>query len=97
VSLEHRGLRHSLSRPSLDHVARDQKRTELRLSDGLVVEGLIHLPPGTRPLDFLNRSTEAFIAVTNATVHLGERVEETAFLAINKAHIICVRDLAGGA
>ncbi len=97
MSLEHRGLRHSLSRPSLDHAARDQKRTVLRLSDGLVVEGLIHVPPGTRPLDFLNRSTEAFIAVTSATVHLGDQVEQVGFLAVNKAHIISVRDLAGGA
>jgi hypothetical protein len=31
------------------------------------------------------------------TVQLGERVEEAGFLAINKAHIICVRDLASEA
>jgi ribonucleotide monophosphatase NagD (HAD superfamily) len=96
MSLEQRGLfRHSLSRQpqSLDHAERQQKRAVLQLSDGLVVEGVIHLPPGTRPLDFLNRASETFIAVTNATITCDGRAEQAPFIAVNKAHVISVRDV----
>jgi hypothetical protein len=93
MSFEHRGLlRPSQSRPSLDRADREQKRAVLQLSDGLVIEGLIHIPPGTRPLDFFNRPTDSFIAVTNAVVYAGGQSERTPFIAVNKAHIISVRD-----
>ena len=96
MSFEQRGVsRPSPARPSLDHVDRQQKRAVLRLSDGLVVEGILHLPPGVRALDFLNRPTETFVALTEATLHVGGQTEQTPFLAVNKAHIVSVRDIYG--
>ena len=93
MSLEHRGLRQSLSSGRLDQAQRDLKRAIVRTSDGVEIRGIIHIPPGTRTLDFMNRPAESFIAVTSATISVSGRVEQAEFLAVNKAHITVLREL----
>ena len=67
---------------------RDLQDVSLWLIDGTQIEGVLHLAPGTRTLDFLNRQSEGFVAMTDAVLRQGERVEHIAFVAINKQHII---------
>ena len=95
MSLEHRSLRQSLGGAGsrLDQAQRDLKRAIVRTSDGVEIRGMIHIPPGTRTLDFMNRTGEAFSAVTSATIDMSGRVEQAEFLAVNKAHITVLREL----
>ena len=92
MSLEHRSLRQALGE-TLDQAQRDLKRAVVRTSDGVEIRGMIHIPPGTRTLDFMNRPGEAFIAVTGATIAVDGRVEQAEFLAVNKSHITVLREL----
>ena len=94
MSMEHRGgLRSSLGR-SCEQAQRDTKRAIVRTSDGVEIRGSIHIPPGTRTLDFMNRQTDSFIAVTGATILSGGRIEQTTFVAVNKAHITVLREVS---
>ena len=96
MSLEHRSLRQSLSTAGrgLDQAQREHKRAIVRTSDGVEIRGTVHIPPGTRTLDFMNRPNESFIAVTQATLVVSGRVEQAEFLAVNKAHITVLRELS---
>jgi hypothetical protein len=69
---------------------RDLKEVALVMLDGTEIRGVMHRTPGTRTLDFLNRQTEIFVAMTDATLTTGERHEKVSFVAINKAHIVRV-------
>jgi hypothetical protein len=77
----------------MDQLQRELKRAIVRTSDGVEIRGLIHIAPGTRTLDFMNRAGESFIAVTSATLSVNGRVEQADFLAVNKAHITVLREL----
>jgi hypothetical protein len=44
-------------------------------------------------MDLLNRETEAFLPVTGATLAHGGQVEQTPFIAVNKTHIVTLREL----
>jgi hypothetical protein len=92
MSIEHRSLRPSLG-GKLDHSQRELKRAIVRTSDVVEIRGMIHIPPGNRTLDFMNRPGEAFIAITNATIAMSGRVEQAEFLAVNKAHITVLREV----
>jgi hypothetical protein len=93
MSLEHRGLRQTLSGGRMDQAQRELKRAIVRTSDGVEIRGMIHLPPGTRTLDFMNRPAESFIAITSATIAISGRLEQADFLAVNKAHITVLREM----
>lgn len=57
------------------------------------IEGSLHKKPEVRLLDMLNKSTEAFLAVSNVRVYsidTGKLLFETEFLVINKSHIVHV-------
>jgi hypothetical protein len=94
MSLEHRGLRQALSGGRLDQAQRELKRAIVRTSDGVEIRGMIHIPPGTRTLDFMNRPAESFIAITSSSISISGRVEQADFLAVNKAHITVLREMA---
>jgi hypothetical protein len=64
----------------------------LRTIDGMEVRGSAHLPRGTRPIDFLNRDAEQFIAITDAVIYFGGQTDKTAFVAVNKNHIVSLRE-----
>ena len=66
----------------------------LMLSDGTEIRGVFHRTQGTRTLDYLNHQAEAFVAMTDAILYTGERTENVAFIAINKAHIVRVIEAA---
>jgi hypothetical protein len=57
-----------------------------------VVEGSVYLAPGQRVKDLLNSTAEGFVAVTGATVEWHHRPgpAQTAFIALNKQHIVWV-------
>jgi hypothetical protein len=74
--------------------ARALQEVALMLSDGTEVRGILHRTQGTRTLDYLNHQAEAFVAMTDATLFSGERTENVAFIAINKAHIVRVIEAA---
>jgi hypothetical protein len=56
------------------------------------VRGQAHLPRGTRPIDFLNREADSFIAVTNAVITVGGKTERADFVALNKRHVVSLRE-----
>jgi hypothetical protein len=62
----------------------------LVMVDGTEVRGMLHCAQGTRTLDFLNKQTEAFVAMTDATLYHGEDCEDVPFIALNKLHILRV-------
>jgi hypothetical protein len=73
---------------------RDLQEVILAMVDGTRIRGMLHRAPGTRTLDFLNRQSEGFVAMTEATVVHGESTEQVPFAAINKAHIVQVIEAA---
>jgi hypothetical protein len=75
----------------MDVVERHGAEVVLRMLDGMEVRGMAHLPRGTRPIDFLNREAEPFIAVTNAVISIGGKTERADFLALNKNHLVSLR------
>jgi hypothetical protein len=64
----------------------------MRMLDGMEVRGLTHLPPNMRPIDFLNREAEPFIAVTDAVISVGGKTERADFVALNKSHLVSLRE-----
>jgi hypothetical protein len=89
---DHYGLRERLVR-SPEQAPRETRRVLVRTSDGVEIEGLAHIPPGARTLDFLNCPAESFLAITGATIRVSDRVERSEFVAVNKAHITVLREL----
>jgi hypothetical protein len=88
VSLTERGL--GPRRP--DVLDRTATELLLRMLDGMEVRGHVHLPRNTRPIDFLNREAEPFIAVTNAVISVGGKTERAEFVALNKTHLLSLRE-----
>jgi hypothetical protein len=70
--------------------ARSLQEVALVMVDGTEVRGMLHRAQGTRTLDFLNKQSETFVAMTNATLSRGEEVQDVGFIALNKAHILRV-------
>jgi hypothetical protein len=66
----------------------------LFMTDGTEVRGMLHRAHGTRTLDFLNRGSESFVAMTDAVLTRGEHTEHVSFVAINKTHIARVIEAA---
>jgi hypothetical protein len=62
----------------------------LVMIDGTEVRGMLHCAQGTRTLDFLNKQSEAFVALTDVTLYRGDDAEEVPFIALNKTHILRV-------
>jgi uncharacterized protein DUF6812 len=69
---------------------RELQEVALVMIDGSEVRGMLHRAHGSRTLDFLNRQSETFVAMTDAVLYRGEEAEEISFIAINKAHILRV-------
>ena len=88
MSLTERGL--GPRRP--DVLERTATELVLRMLDGMEVRGQVHLPRNSRPIDFLNREAEPFIAVTNAVITINGKTERADFVALNKAHLLTLRE-----
>jgi ribonucleotide monophosphatase NagD (HAD superfamily) len=70
---------------------RELQEVALLMSDGTQVRGMLHRAHGSRTLDFLNRQSEGFVAMTNVELlHASGSTEKLSFIAINKAHIVRV-------
>jgi hypothetical protein len=69
---------------------RELQEVALQMVDGTEIRGMLHRAHGSRTLDYLNRQTEGFVAMTDATLFRGEQTEHVSFIAINKAHIMRV-------
>ena len=72
---------------------RELQEVALQMVDGTEIRGMLHRAHGSRTLDFLNRQTEGFVAMTDATLFRGdssESAEHVSFIAVNKAHIMRV-------
>ena len=67
---------------------RELQEVELVMVDGTEVRGVMHHAFGARTLDFLNKGSDAFVALTNVTVRRGEDVQKVPFIALNKAHMV---------
>jgi hypothetical protein len=74
---------------------RELQEVALTMIDGTEIRGMLHRAHGSRTLDFLNRQSEGFVAMTDALVFRGERAERVSFIAVNKAHVIRVVEAAG--
>ena len=84
MSLTERGL----GPRRLDVVEKHATELVLRMLDGMEVRGQAHLPPNVRPIDFLNRDAEPFIAITNALITVDGKSERVDFIALNKNHLV---------
>ena len=73
---------------------RELQEVSLIMVDGTEIRGMLHRAHGSRTLDFLNRQSEAFVAMTDAMVLRGESSEHVSFIAVNKAHIARVVEAA---
>lgn len=73
---------------------RELQEVALSLVDGTEIRGMLHRAHGSRTLDFLNRQSEGFVAMTDALVFQGERTERVLFIAVNKAHVVRVVEIA---
>ena len=69
---------------------RQLQEVVLVMTDGTEIHGVLHRAQGSRTLDFLNRQTESFVALTNVTLYRGDETEMLPFIAINKSHIMRV-------
>jgi uncharacterized protein DUF6812 len=67
---------------------RTLQEVTLTMIDGTEVRGMLHRAHGSRTLDFLNRQSEGFVALTGVTLYRGEETEMVPFLAVNKLHIL---------
>ena len=76
----------------LDVQERAARQLVVRTVDGMEITGEFHLPLGTRPIDFLNRESVPFIAMTDVSFTLGGRTEQVDFLAVNKSYIVSFRE-----
>jgi hypothetical protein len=54
---------------------RELQEVALVMIDGTEVRGMLHRAHGTRTLDFLNRQSEAFVAMTDALLHRNGETE----------------------
>jgi len=73
---------------------RELQEVALMMIDGSEIRGMLHRAQGSRTLDFLNRQSEGFVAMTDALIVHGDRTEHVSFIAVNKAHIIRVVEAA---
>jgi hypothetical protein len=72
-----------------DPHVRQLQEVALVLIDGSEIRGMLHRAHGTRTLDYLNRGSESFVAMTDATVtQRGGETEYVSFVAVNKAHVV---------
>jgi hypothetical protein len=69
---------------------RELQEVALIMIDGTEIRGMLHRAHGSRTLDFLNRQSEGFVAMTDALVFRGDRTERASFIAVNKAHVVRV-------
>ena len=69
---------------------RELQEVALIMIDGTEIRGMLHRAHGSRTLDFLNRQSEGFVAMTDALVFRGDRAERASFIAVNKAHVVRV-------
>jgi uncharacterized protein DUF6812 len=67
---------------------RELKEVSLVMVDGTEVRGVMHHAFGARTPDFLNKGSDAFVALTSVTVRRGEDVQTVPFVALNKSHIV---------
>lgn len=92
VSLEERTSRSTTGLAS-ERVSREDRLVALRLVDGSDIRGTVHIVPGSRVFDLLNRGADSFIAVTDARMSTSATTEPISFIAVNKAHIVSLREL----
>src|SRR6266545_3820055 len=90
MSLQQRGL--GPYKP-LDRTERETRQAHVWTSIGAEVRGTVYLVRGTRTIDLMERNTEVFIAVTNASVAYRGDIEEVGFIAINKEHIVMLTEI----
>lgn len=76
---------------------RNPQAATLTLVDGTEVHGVLHLAPGTRTLDYLNRQAESFVAMTDALITVNGSTDSVEFIAINKSHIVRLVESADAA
>lgn len=94
MSMEYRPIR-PIAR-AVDQPEGSHTRVLISTISGMEIGGLVLLPPGLRTMDLLNRETEAFLPVISATLTHGAQVEQTPFIAVNKSHIVTLRELGAG-
>lgn len=81
---------------SFDYVPREALRVLIATANGLEIEGTVHLIPGTRLRDLMERGEEYFIAVTEATITDARARERRApFIAVNKEHVVTIEECLG--
>jgi hypothetical protein len=73
---------------------RELQEVALIMVDGTEIRGILHRARETRTLDYLNRQTEDFVAMTDAVLSRGDSEEFVSFIAINKAHVMRVIEAA---
>jgi hypothetical protein len=73
---------------------RELQEVALIMVDGTELRGMLHRAHGSRTLDFLNRQSETFVAMTDAVLSRGDSFEHVSFIAVNKAHIVRVLEAA---
>ncbi len=90
MSLSHRGV----GAQHFDRTAREPHDVVIRAASGIVIRGTVYLIPSTRLTDLLERDTEAFIAVTSASITgMDGRTDRANFVGVNKTQVITMEEV----
>lgn len=94
VTLEPRGSAPVVKTRVFERAVRERHMAIISLANGGEIRGTVHLIPGTRMTDLLERGNEQFIAVTEATiVDARGRTKQVPYVAVNKSQVVTVEDL----
>jgi len=83
-------------RPGNEREASRFKRVPIRMRlANYVIDGHIHVPPGSNPIARINQDRHAFIAMTVVSVMGPQEQFATSFLAANRRYITAIQQILG--
>jgi hypothetical protein len=82
-------------------VEKEKRKVNIFCFDNSSIEGVIHINPGERVLDFINDSRESFIAVTEAKIDFSKKIssfklsskQEMDSFLLNKSAIKLIQEI----
>jgi hypothetical protein len=73
-------------------IEKEKRRVRIACKDNTAITGFIHINPGERVMDFLNRSKKDFIVVTEAVLKSSGGKSENTF-CLNKSAVKWIEEL----
>ncbi|MDI6606013.1 MAG: hypothetical protein QME65_02580 [Candidatus Omnitrophota bacterium] len=74
-------------------IEKEKYRVHILCLDGCLINGVIHITPGLRILDFANDKSKSFIAVTAAEICSPQLSVKNQNIILNKSAIQCLLEI----